>query len=379
MCSILICGGAETYNSGTLSVYIARPLKRYSMIESRQDYPFLTRLMIEMFNTGKLTRVTEMDIEAEFGYVGRLVYDDGVIRYFKGSNLDVNRHGSAEIVKDKGFAKYFMRRLGYETPQAQIFLAPLFFQRHKGNDATKSPELTLQGVYKYVADEIGYPCYIKPNGGAQGYGVYRCETKSEIDEALAWFDNAGYEVIIVEEAIHLPEYRIVVYKGEVICCYGRYPLSICGDGQSTARELLLAVDALYVRSGRPSAINLGDQRITIKLAQQQLTLDSVLEKDRQIQIFDSANLSIGGTAKNFTDDLHPAWKALAIEITRQFNLTLCGIDFCCADISNPESVYSILELNGSPILSGFASLGAQEYEMTRNLYRRILNREGESS
>jgi glutathione synthase/RimK-type ligase-like ATP-grasp enzyme len=57
---------------------------------------------------------------------------------------------------------------------------------------------------------------------------------------------------------------------------------------------------------------------------------------------------------------------------RKFNLTVCGVDFCCADITQPDSTYSILELNGTPTLSGYATLGDTEYQRVRNFYRRIL-------
>src|SRR5215207_10036634 len=84
------------------------------MPEAKSHYPFLTRLMLDMFNAGELPTVETIELETDFGYVGRVLYKDGTVRYFKGSNLNVNLHASAEIALDKGYTKYFLQQFGYE-------------------------------------------------------------------------------------------------------------------------------------------------------------------------------------------------------------------------------------------------------------------------
>lgn len=347
-------------------------------LQSQPHYPFTTRLMIDLFNSGALPNVAQLEIEADFGYVGRIVYKNGDIHYFKGSNLDCNPHTSADIVRDKGYTKYFLQQSGYVTPPGKTFLTPLFFRRRKTRLLeSNAPVNTLEAVPAYVESTLGYPCYIKPNEGSQGYDVQRCDDRAALDTALVWFQQAEYEVVLVEAAVMLPEYRIVVYGDEVICCYGRYPLVVIGDGLSSIRQLLDVTEALYQQAGRPPAIDINDHRIVDLLKRQNLTFDSVLAAGASAKIYDSANLSIGGTARDFTDALHPDWKAFAVRVTRLFNLTLCGLDLCCADITLPEAPYSILELNSTPTLSGYATLGAVEYGRVRELYRRLINREAD--
>ena len=72
-------------------------------------------------------------------------------------------------------------------------------------------------------------------------------------------------------------------------------------------------------------------------------------------------------------DVAADWQQFAIELVQKFNLTLCGLDFMCADITQPNATYSVLEINATPTLSGYATLGTAEYQRVRNLYRRILN------
>ena len=341
---------------------------------AKAHYPFLTRLMIDLFNTGELPMVAELDIETDFGYVGRVLYKNGAVRFFKGSNLNLNRHADSAIILDKGYTKYFLQKFGYETPDGKTFVTPLFFKRRKTRLVdSDAPVNMLQNIPDYVKNVIEYPCYIKPNEGSQGYDVHRADDRAALDEALIWFEKAEYEVVLVEAAVHLPEYRIVVYRDTVLCCYGRYPLVVVGNGEATIRQLLDATEARYTQAGRPPAIDLNDHRITDTLRRQGFTLDSILPENESAKIYDSANLSIGGTAYDFTDSLHPEWQQFAIALVRKFNLTVCGIDFCCADIKQPDSVYSILELNGTPTLSGYATLGATEYQRVRDFYRRILS------
>jgi D-alanine-D-alanine ligase-like ATP-grasp enzyme len=344
------------------------------MPEAKPHYPFLTRLMLDLFNTGELPAIETIDLETDFGYVGRVLYKNGNIRYFKGSNLNVNWHASAEIALDKGYTKYFLQQFGYATPIGKTFLTPVFFKKRKTRlMESDAPVNLLKTVPAYVEATISYPCYIKPNDGSQGYDVHRADDRAALDEALTWFETAEHEVVLVEAAVHLPDYRIVVYQNEVICCYGRYPLIVFGDGKSTIRQLLEATEVHYTQLGRPPTIDLSDHRIADTLRRQGLTLHSTIAQGASAKIYDSANLSIGGTAHDFTNELHPHWQQFAIELVQKFNLTLCGLDFMCADITQPNALYSILELNATPTLSGYATLGDTEYQRVRNLYQRILN------
>src|SRR5438270_13869049 len=59
--------------------------------------------------------------EPEWRVVGSLIYKSGQRRYFRNSTLDINRMGASEISRDKGYAKYFMRKLGYPVVRGKAF------------------------------------------------------------------------------------------------------------------------------------------------------------------------------------------------------------------------------------------------------------------
>lgn len=60
-------------------------------------------------------------LEPLYGYAGQIISPDGSISYFKGTCLDLNPAGAVEIAKDKAYADFFMRSLGYPTIEGDAF------------------------------------------------------------------------------------------------------------------------------------------------------------------------------------------------------------------------------------------------------------------
>ena len=90
------------------------------------------------------------------------------------------------------------------------------------------------------------------------------------------------------------------------------------------------------------------------------------------QILDNANLSTGGMSYDFTTKIHTDYANLAINITKDMELRLCGVDILTSDISKPISDYIIIEINSAPGLDNYASLGEEQVQIVDNLYLKIL-------
>src|SRR5207253_6464045 len=99
---------------------------------------------------------------------------------------------------------------------------------------------------------------------------------------------------------------------------------------------------------------------------------SVLEDGECIYLLDNANLSTGGDAVDVTADLHPEFRELAIRITRDMGLRLCGVDIITPDARLPVNQYVLLEINGAPGLDNYASIGELQAEIVDGLYLKIL-------
>jgi D-alanine-D-alanine ligase-like ATP-grasp enzyme len=163
-----------------------------------------------------------------------------------------------------------------------------------------------------------------------------------------------------------------VLDDEVISAYERIPLLIRGDGRSTISEHLNQQQELFRKIGRDTVIDADDFRIKLKLRRQKLSLDSVLPTGKSVHLLDNANLSTGGEAVDVTDDLHPSFQELAVRITKDMGLRLCGVDILTDDITVPLKDYVIIEINGAPGLDNYASMGQAQAKVVESLYLKVL-------
>jgi len=180
-------------------------------------------------------------------------------------------------------------------------------------------------------------------------------------------------VALVEQAVDLPDYRIVVLDGELISAYRRDPLTVTGDGRSTLGELLAALQNAYRSQGRDTVLRADDERIGARLHRAGRSWESVPGQGERIRLHDVSNLSAGGTATDVTDLVADRWRTLAVRIAELFNLRLCGVDLACADINGDAGAYAVIEVNGAPGLDHYVSVGAHQEAVVRHLYLKVLN------
>ncbi len=71
--------------------------------------------------------------------------------------------------------------------------------------------------------------------------------------------------------------------------------------------------------------------------------------------------------------LRKSYKELAINITRDMGLRMCGVDIISqGDIRAPFRDYVIIEINSAPGLDNYASLGANQQSRVDELYLKVL-------
>lgn len=342
---------------------------------SRPHYLYVTRVLIDLYNAGELPNVASLDIEPAYGYVGRIVYHNGSVRLFRGTNLDVNLNGASEIARDKGYTRYFLHNLGYHVAPGKVFVLPGFQKLIAKNlsrfGVTDYP--VIGQIEAYIDSIGGYPCFIKPNEESQGKGVYKCYDAADVYAALEEYQRENFRTLIVEQYVPYVDYRVVIYDGDMIACYLRRPLTLTGDGVTPIRDLLAAKQQSLEANQRPVILNPDDPRIITKLQRSGLTVDSIPAAGAAVPVYDLSNLSIGGEAEDFTTRIHPQWRDLCIELVQKMGLRLCGVDFACANIEDPNAEYSIIETNSAPGMDNYAMLGEAQAQKVRDLYRRIFN------
>lgn len=311
----------------------------------------------------------EMDlkliIESEFNSAGKITFNNGKETYFYNTTFEINNSASAKIAKDKAYTSFFLKNMGYRVPEGQTFFCDNLCR------ITQSDRNIDKG---YIYGEgLGYPFIIKPNDLAMGELVTKIYDKEQYYKVAQQILQRG-QVMLIQKIYSGKDYRVVVLDDKVIAVYERVPLSVIGDGKSTIEELMYIKEHYFNLKGRERKINFDDYRTKDSLKRQGLSLDSIIENGTKISLLDNSNLSTGGEATVYTNQTHKDFISLAIKATKDIGLRLCGIDIITQDITKSvdEQDYIILEMNASPSLSNYMSLGEEHYRIVENMYREIL-------
>ncbi len=307
-------------------------------------------------------------IESEWGLAGQITFKNGHRSYFKYNALDLNGIGASEIAKDKDYSNFFMKKMGYPiVPGSKTFFSD------EWGAAVGQPERNIDAAYAY-AEKLGFPVIVKPNSGSQGFGVTLVHNKRELYAAAKLIIKKD-RLMLVQRPVSGKDYRLVVLDKKVISAYERIPLNVIGDGKSTIGQLLAKKQREFIASSRDTQIKVSDPRIAAKLAHQKLSMRSVPAKGAQIFLLDNANLSTGGDSVDVTDKVHPAFNKLAVKLTRDMGLRLCGVDLMIAgDISEAPRAgkFWILEINSAPGLDHYAKMGKAQEQIVEDLYLEVL-------
>lgn len=302
-------------------------------------------------------------IEPEFGFVGLIVFPNGRQSFFWDNKFNLNPLSSVKIARDKAYASFFLRSLGYSVPKEKTFFRARFRQHLEKSRG-------LEEAYRY-AQELGWPVFLKPCRLSQGQFIAKVYSREEFYRFAPTIFKHD-RVMIVQQACMGSDYRVIVLDQEVLCAYRRKPLSVVGDGFSTVEELLAALQERFIREGRDTVVPMADERIQALLRRSGYDYKSTIPKGHLLQLLDVANLSLGGTLEDVTDQLHPDYANLCIRVARQMDLRFCGVDILTNDATAPLADYAIIEINSAPGLDNYLFTGEQQQDYVDSLYLKVL-------
>lgn len=305
-------------------------------------------------------------MEPEWNVAGQITFKDGHKRYFRGTTIDLNPVGASDVAKDKDYATFFMKKMGYPTVPGKTF-----FSKEHGRAIGLGAKRNIDAAYRY-AKRIGFPVVVKPNSGSQGVGMEKVSTKTDFYRAMR-FIFARDRVALVQTPVLGRDYRVVVLDNKVISAYERVPLNIVGDGRSTVRQLLSRKQKQFVAAGRDTIIRAEDKRIARNLTKQKLNMRSIIPRGERIFLLDNANLSSGGDSLDVTRSVHTGFKKIAIKLTKDMGLRICGVDLMVAgDITKKPATYWVLEVNAAPGLDHYAKTGKAQEKIVEEMYLKVL-------
>jgi cyanophycin synthetase len=206
-----------------------------------------------------------------------------------------------------------------------------------------------------AARRLGYPVVLKPLDGNHGRGVMiNLPDEAAVREAFPVAERESRNgPVVVETFIPGKDYRILVVANQVVAVAERVPAHVIGDGRRSVAELVEITNQDPRRGvGHEkilTRITVDSQTIEV-LAKQGLTLDTVPEEDRFVQLKLTGNMSTGGTSIDRTDDIHSDNVEIARQAAMVVGLDVAGIDFITPDIARSvrEQRGAIVEVNAGP-------------------------------
>lgn len=307
-------------------------------------------------------------LEPEWNIAGQITFKSGEHSYFRYNTLDLNPVGASDIAKDKDYSNQFMKRLGYPVvPNSMTFFTD------KWAEAIGVSNRSINDAYAY-AQKLGWPVVVKPNGGSQGFGVAIVRNRREFYRAIRVAFKLD-KIALVQSVVTGKDYRLVVLDDEIISAYERTSLCVIGDGKSSIAKLLLMKQRRFEKIKRDTLLKPDDPRLLEKLRSQGMSLSSIPKNEHRVFLLDNANLSTGGDSIDVTAYVHPKFKELAIRLTRDMNLRLCGVDLMVDGDISKEPVpdkYWVLEINAAPGLDHYAKVGPEQEKAVEKLYLRVL-------
>ncbi len=226
-----------------------------------------------------------------------------------------------------------------------------------------------------IINKLGYPLVIKPLNGNQGKGATINITSWTSAHAAFLFAQTISNTVLVERYTKGSDFRILLVDYKVVAAAKRNPAHVIGDGIQSVKKLIEA-ENLNSERGEGHTKNLTqitiDQDSHNMLLKQNLTLESVVEKDEVVILKSTANLSTGGTAEDITDEIHPENIKLAVRAAKIMGLNICGLDIIAENLQQPITKNNgvIIEVNAAP---GFRMHLAPSLGMPRKVGKAVVD------
>ncbi|WP_069999679.1 bifunctional glutamate--cysteine ligase GshA/glutathione synthetase GshB [Cellulosilyticum sp. I15G10I2] len=225
-----------------------------------------------------------------------------------------------------------------------------------GINVPKGIELSLgQSLELAAARYEGKPIVVKPKSTNFGTGISifpEGASKEDIMRAL----EIGFKhdhTVLIEEFAKGKEYRFLVVGDQVVGILHRVPANVEGDGMHTIRELVTAKnqDPLRGKGYKTPLEKIElDNSSALFLKQKNIDFDYIPQISEVIYLRENSNISTGGDSIDYTDSIPVKFKDIAVRAAKAVEAKFCGVDMMLEEYENPESNYSIIEINFNPAI-----------------------------
>ncbi len=238
-----------------------------------------------------------------------------------------------EIAQEKDICKEFLHDHGLPVPRGEV--------------------ATSEGEALKIAESIGYPVVLKPVSGNHGDGVFvDLNNPDELTEAYSFTKEHG-DYSLVEKYLQGDDYRALLINNELVALAKRKPAHVVGDGSCTIKELVELTNKDPKRGEdheKPLTKISFDEEVMMHLERQGLDTDYIPSEGEEVILTETSNMSSGGTAEDYTDEVHPSLKRVLERASKIVDMDLVGIDLMADAVDKPVDVinWGIIEINASP-------------------------------
>lgn len=201
-----------------------------------------------------------------------------------------------------------------------------------------------------VFETLHKPVITKPSLGSRGrHTTTFIHTKEELTEGFNIAQKLSL-FVVVEEMLMGSVYRATYVGGEIVGILRGDPPRITGNGIQTVQELI-------DKKNREKDSRVKDVVVTKKtvefLSRLGYRLDSILEKDKTIDLSEKIGTSYGGFAAEDSPRTHPKTLEYLKRAGDLLNAPVIGFDFIIPDIeADPDSQHwGIIEANSLPFIN----------------------------
>lgn len=203
-------------------------------------------------------------------------------------------------------------------------------------------------------DSLEKPVIVKPKIGSRSRhtttGLNDVDTFQKAC-ACAWQISPW---VLIEEELTGPVFRATIVGGNLVAIMRRDPAAVIGDGVHTVSELAAIENARPERHGPLfHAVPTSGADADAFLKHQQLTWDSVPEKNVIVHLGMKTSRGVGGSTTDVTSIAHPDNRELLMSVGTLLGDSLVGIDFIMADITRSwkeQGKAGIIECNSMPFI-----------------------------
>ncbi|WP_139188340.1 hypothetical protein [Aliiruegeria lutimaris] len=340
---------------------------------SRPDSKLMARTapFVRMLSEAAEALGVSLEMDSEYGFVGRIVDTKGRRHPIFGKSIGLNTDAAAHIAADKDYTARWLAADNLQTPAGRIVFSPAYQDRMTLRNADTAARLPGPEAAVAFAEAQGWPVIVKPNTGSEGRDIRLCTDREHLlaDLRLAF---ASDDILRVERHVPGRDYRLLVLDGRVVLTYERIPLSVIGDGTTRLAKLVDKALAELRERHRGAKISVEDPRLHHRLAADGRNFETILPKGESQRLLDNANLSTGGTLRDWTGELPPETEALAIRAADSLGLRLAGVDILAPALEEAMEGATILEVNSAPGLDYFATATPKNWSRARSIVTEML-------